>query len=219
MLNQILNKFNLNRRDLLEILIGTAIMAFTLVNIHQQSKITEGGVIGLTLFAYRVFGLDPAFISPLLDISCFLLATSIFGKNFFFKTSMSAIVFAIMYKVFMYIGPVLPSLEQAPLLASLLGGIGIGFGCGLVVSKGLASGGDDSLALMISRKLNVKLSYAYLIMDFIVLGLSLIYIPVTRIVFSILTTLVSSFTLGQFEVNIKPKRNTVRPAATAELKI
>ncbi|MDU3118176.1 MAG: hypothetical protein E6698_03675, partial [Finegoldia magna] len=46
------------------------------------------------------------------------------------------------------------------------------------------------------------ISLAYLFSDITVLALSLLYIPVDRIMFSLLTTVISSFLIGQFEVEL-----------------
>lgn len=98
-------------------------------------------------------------------------------------------------------GPILPNLYSYPLLAAIVGGIGIGLGCGLVVSQGGATGGDDALALVVSNKTKMNISYAYLLMDVIVLVMSLTYIPFTRLIYSLITTTVSSVLVGQFEIN------------------
>ena len=58
--------------------------------------------------------------------------------------------------------------------------------------QGGSSGGDDALALTISHITRWKLSRSYLFTDLVVLGLSLSYIPVSRIVFSLITVTVSS---------------------------
>ncbi len=89
-----------------------------------------------------------------------------------------------------------------PLLAAVLAGIGIGIGCGMVISQGGAAGGDDALALVISKKTGIGISFAYLFTDITILLLSLVYIPFGRIIFSLITTMVSSFIIGQFEVKI-----------------
>ena len=49
------------------IVVGTAISSFGVYNIHQQSGITEGGVIGLILLANRWLGLSPSIATPVLD--------------------------------------------------------------------------------------------------------------------------------------------------------
>lgn len=101
-------------------------------------------------------------------------------------------------------GPIIPDLYSYPLLAAIVGGVGIGLGCGLVVSQGGATGGDDALALVVSNKTKINISYAYLLMDIIVLVMSLTYIPFARLIYSLITTTVSSVLVGQFEVSLSP---------------
>ena len=87
----------------------------------------------------------------------------------------------------------LPDLSAHPLIASVLGGIFVGAGVGLIVRQGGSSGGDDALALTISHISHWKLSRSYLFTDVAVLLLSLTYIPVMRIVFSLITVTISSY--------------------------
>ena len=197
-----MRRLSIGRSTFLRILIGCMIMAFTVVNIHIPSGVTEGGILGLTLFCYKVFNFNPSIVSPILDFICFAIGISMFGRTFLKKTVLASLSFALFYKVFLQIGTFIPNLYNYPILAAILGGIGIGVGCGLVVSEGGAAGGDDALALVIANKLKINISKAYVATDFIVLMLSLIYIPFGRIVFSMLTTVVSSFIIGQFEVDL-----------------
>ena len=41
-------------------LLGSRILAFGLYNIHALSGVTEGGVLGMTLFLHHWIGLSPA---------------------------------------------------------------------------------------------------------------------------------------------------------------
>ena len=87
----------------------------------------------------------------------------------------------------------LPDLSNRPLIAAVLGGVFVGIGVGLIVRQGGSSGGDDALALSISHLLRWRLSRAYLFTDVVVLLLSLSYIPVMRIAFSLITVTISSY--------------------------
>ena len=90
----------------------------------------------------------------------------------------------------------LPNLTPYPLLAAVLGGLFVGVGTGIILRQGGSSGGDDALALTISRVTHLSLSLSYLLAD-LVLALSLTYISITRIVFSVLTVTISSFVIGR----------------------
>ena len=201
MLNQKLTWFKLTRAELINIILGSMIMAFTVVNIHIPSQITEGGILGLALLSYKTFGINPSILSPIMDVICIVIGINIFGKEFLRKTLIASLLFAVSYKIFSIIGPIIPNLYSYPLLAAIVGGVGIGLGCGLVVSQGGATGGDDALALVVANKTKMNISYAYLLMDVIVLVMSLTYIPFTRLIYSLITTTVSSVLVGQFEIN------------------
>ncbi len=41
-------------------LLGAAVLSFGLFNVHSQSRITEGGILGLTLFLHHWTGISPA---------------------------------------------------------------------------------------------------------------------------------------------------------------
>lgn len=215
MLNRLLKWFGLKKKGLLSVILGCAIMAFVVVNIHMPSKITEGGVLGLTLLLNKVFGLNPAYVSPVLDALFFAIGASLFGGVFLRKTALASMLFAIFYGVFLKIGLVIPNMYDQPLLAAIIAGIGIGIGCGMVISQGGAAGGDDALALVISKKGKIGVASAYLFADIVVLALSLVYIPFGRIIFSLVTTIVSSWIVGQFEITL-PKVRVKKPVITVE---
>lgn len=175
------------------ILLGAAICSFGIHNIHQRTNITEGGVIGLMLLIEHWLKISPAYITPILDISCYLLAFKYLGKNFIKLSVVSTFCISVCYKVWEQLPFLLPDLSSHPLIAALLGGMFVGIGVGLIIRQGGSSGGDDALALTISHTTHWRLSRSYLFTDITVLLLSLSYIPVFNIIFSLLTVTVSSY--------------------------
>lgn len=178
------------------ILLGSAILTFGLYNVHNQSGITEGGVLGLILLLQYWFDLSPAVTSPILDISCYLLAWRFLGNAFAKYAVVATLGFSGFYGLWEQFPPLLPSFASQPLIAALLGGLFVGLGVGLVVRIGGACGGDDALALLFAHVTKKPLSLAYLGTDLLVLTLSLSYIPATGIAYSLVTVLVSSALIG-----------------------
>lgn len=173
-------------------MLGAMIYTFGVHNIHQRTNITEGGVIGLMLLIEHWLQMSPAYITPILDLACYLLAFKFLGGNFIKVSIISTMFVSGFYKIWELFPPMLPDLSEYPLIAAVLGGIFVGVGVGLIVRQGGSSGGDDALALTISYILHWRLSRAYLFTDTVVLVLSLTYIPVARIVFSLITVNLSS---------------------------
>ena len=180
-------------KKILLIFLGAMICTFGIHNIHQRTNITEGGVIGLMLLVEHWLKISPAYITSILDIICYLLAFKFLGGNFIKISIMSTMFVSGFYKIWELFPPMLPDLSVHPLVASVLGGIFVGVGVGLIVRQGGSSGGDDALALTISHISHWKLSRSYLFTDVVVLLLSLTYIPVMRIVFSLITVTISSY--------------------------
>lgn len=179
-------------RKILLILLGAMICTFGIHNIHQRTHITEGGMIGLMLLVERWLNISPAYITPVLDISCYLLACKFLGGRFIKISIVSTACVSGFYKIWELFPPMLLDLSAHPLTAAVLGGMFVGIGVGLIVRQGGSSGGDDALALTISHSLRWRLSRAYLFTDLTVLILSLSYIPLRRIVFSLITVTISS---------------------------
>ena len=175
------------------ILLGTAIISFGITNIHSRVGISEGGVLGLLLLCNFWLGISSSILSPLLDALSYLLGFKYLGKEFLKTSIFASISLSFFYRIWESIGPVLPDLSGYPLAASVAGALLIGTGCGLVVRQGASSGGDDALALVISKLTKWKISRAYLFTDVTVLVLSLSYIPLTKIVYSLITVTISSF--------------------------
>ena len=81
----------------------------------------------------------------------------------------------------------------------MCGALFVGIGVGIVVREGGAAGGDDALALVISKRTGWRISQAYLITDLTVLGLSLTYIPFSKIVFSLMSVTISSYLVDKVQ--------------------
>ena len=85
-------------RMILMILLGAAICSFGIHNIHQRTGITEGGVIGMMLLVEHWLGFSPAYITPVLDIACYLLAWRYLGAGFIKVSVVSTLSVSLFYK-------------------------------------------------------------------------------------------------------------------------
>lgn len=195
-----MKKFNI-RKDAIKhysiLLLGVAILAFGLFNVHSQSNITEGGVLGMILLLKHWTGISPGITGICLDSLCYFIGFKLLGKEFLKNALVASAGFSFFYNIFEHIGFVIPNLSSIPLLAAILGGLFVGIGVGLVVRMGGASGGDDALALIIAKLSGCNISKAYFATDFVVLLLSLSYIPVQKIFYSLITVTLSSYIIGR----------------------
>lgn len=181
------------------ILIGSGILAFGLYNIHNVSNVTEGGVLGLTLLLEKCFGISPSISGFLLTVACYFLGWKLLGKRFLLYSFIASTGFSIFYGVFEQFDPLFPNIGSKPLLAAVAGALFVGVGVGLCVKAGGAPTGDDALAMSLEKVLPIDIEWIYLISDLIVLVLSLVYIPVNKILYSLLTVLLSGQIIGAIQ--------------------
>ena len=202
-------------KQLALLLLGTAILSFGMHNIHRRVGITEGGVLGMVLLLDYQLSLPPWLMTPVLDIICYLLGLRFLGWDFIKLSAVASLGMSAFFRLWEQFAPMLPDLSAYPLAAALLGGLFVGIGVGLVVRQGGSSGGDDALALVISKLSRCRLSRAYLVTDLSVLLLSLTYIPFQRIAYSLVTVTVSSLLIDWIQ-NLGRKKPGEDAAAAGE---
>lgn len=177
--------------------VGSSVfLAFGLYHVHSLSGVTEGGVLGLNLLLEYWFGISPAVTNFVASAICYLLGWKLLGRVFIIYSTVAAGGFSLAYRVFEQFDPLWPGLYGMPLLAAILGALFVGIGTGICVRIGGAICGDDALAMCISHVFHMDIQWAYLITDMVVLGLSMTYIPLGRIVYSFLTVILSGQIIG-----------------------
>ena len=177
-------------------LLGSAILAFGLYNVHAFSGVTEGGVLGLTLLLYHWFGLSPSISGLVLNAACNIGGWRTLGRSFIFYSVIAGGGFSAFYAVFERFDPLWPQLAQMPLVAAIVGALFVGIGVGLSVRAGGAPGGDDALAMTLHEVLHQPIERIYLTSDLIVLALSATYLPLNRLACSLLTVILSGQLIG-----------------------
>lgn len=201
---------------ILSILAGTAISAFGMVNIHQRVQITEGGVLGMILLLNYWLHVPTSLLSPILDALSYAAGFKFLGKEFLPRSIAATLSLAFFLRFWEIVPFRLPDLSNHPLLAAIFGACFVGVGVGLIVRQGISSGGDDALALVISKLTHCKISRAYLATDLTVLALSLSYIPVSRIAYSLVTVTISSLLIDAVSSFRAPKGGTENVADLEE---
>ena len=187
--------------------LSSAFQAFGMYNIHAVADVTEGGVLGLTLLLEQWLAISPALSGLILNGICYFLGWRTFGKEFIYLSMVAASGFSLGYGICECFPPLWPEIANMPLLAALLGALFIGIGAGICVRTGGATCGDDALAMSLSKITHIDIQWIYLISDLTVLGLSLSYIPLKKIGYSLLTVILSGQIIGWIQKIPKKRLN------------
>ena len=188
--------------------LSSAFQAFGMYNVHALSGVTEGGVLGLVLLIDHWFSISPAVSGFVLNTACYALGWRTLGKTFICYSIIAAAGFSVGYGICELFPSLWPGIADYPLLAAIVGALFIGIGAGVCVRVGGATSGDDALAMSLSYILKTPIERIYLLSDLTVLGLSLSYIPLRRIVYSLVTVILSGQIIGWIQKIHAKKRLT-----------
>ena len=178
---------------------GSGILAFGMYQIHSLGAVTEGGILGLTLLLYHRFSISPSLSAFILNCICYITGWKVLGKSFLFYSALSGGLYSLFYALFEQMPLLLPNLAQHPFVCAVAGALFVGVGVGLCVRAGGAPSGDDALAMTLCKITPWPIERFYLISDLMVLVLSISYIPVQKIFFSLITVTLSGRIIGWFQ--------------------
>jgi len=158
------------------IVVGTFIMASGFVFFINPYKIVPGGVYGIAIvihyltegvFSFWPAGIPIGLLGLTMDIPLTLLGLKILGPRFGIKTVFGFVLTAsFMDLLTWFVGQDDPlQLGNQILLASVFGGVMIGFGLGLIFRSRATSGGSDIVAMIINKYTGLPLGQLMIIVD------------------------------------------------------
>lgn len=162
-------------KNILFILLGSAIFSFGIVHFNMQNNLAEGGFTGITLLLYALWSWDPSITNLLLNIPLFLIGWKLLGKNVFIYTIIGTVAVSIFLWFFQ-----LPRIQlDIPLtedltLAALFAGTFIGVGLGIIFRYGGTTGGVDIIARLGFKYYGWSMGKTMFVFDFCVIALSLL---------------------------------------------
>ncbi len=184
-------------KAIIKLLLGSGILAFGLYHVHSVSGITEGGSLGLTLLLDHWFQISPAVSGFVINVLFYGLGWKTLGKRFILCSAVATAGFSVVYAICEQFPPLGAPLAEYPLGAAVVGAVFVGVGVGLCIQAGGAPTADDALAMSLEKLLKLrKIETVYLFSDLAVLLLSLTYIPWERIVYSLVTVILSGKIIG-----------------------
>ncbi len=178
------------------VLLGNAVLAFTVAAFLVPQGIIMGGATGIGLTIGHFIALDLSAIIFLVNIVLFVLGTIVLGKKFALTTLISTFVYPVFLSVMRSI-PGITELTDNIMLAALYGGALLGLGIGLVVRVGASTGGTDILALVLHKWFHISLAVFVYVVDFTVLLCQALFSNSEQILYGILVLIVSTMALNR----------------------
>ena len=176
------------------IVIGCALVAMGMVAFTIPNKIAPGGVSGLATAVSFVTGVPVGMLALAFNLPVFWVALRVFGLRPLLKTGAATVLLSVLIDLFSLL-PV--SYTGNTLLAAVLGGAMMGSGLGLLLTRGISTGGTDLVGLILRRKSpHLSLGNLMMLLDGAVVFVAvLIFREIEIALYSIVTIFCASKTI------------------------
>ena len=163
-------------RDILYVVLGSIILAIAISSILKPNGIITGGITGLSLVLEKIIKIDYTIIYYILSIFVLVTTWLTLGK----KEAKKIVVFSLFFPlILMVFSQFSINITQNDLfLASIYYGVMAGVATGLILKGGFSSGGTDTLAKIINRKL-----FRFMSLSAIIAALDMVIIVFAAFVF------------------------------------
>ncbi|WP_256762337.1 YitT family protein [Cohnella sp. WQ 127256] len=153
------------------IIIGCLLIAFGIDFFLMPIKVLDGGIIGVALIANYLFELKVGLTLLLCSAPVFILAW-FKDRTMFFHSLYGMVFLSYFIDIFDPYRPFGSLIASNPFVASVIGGLFIGTGFGILLRNDTSTGGFDLLAKLLSHKLKMNVGILILTMDAVIIGMS-----------------------------------------------
>ena len=165
----------INQETLISILmvtIGSFIFSFTINAVVIPNQFGSGGVTGITLLLYYIFGINPGTSNLVINIVLLLIGYQFLERRTMFYTIYAVILMSVFLDITRGSYQFVP---HNTLLAAIGGGVVSGAALGVVMLGNGTTAGTDIIAMMLKKYLGWNVSVSLLLLDiFVVSPLSII---------------------------------------------
>jgi Uncharacterized conserved protein len=196
-----MKKRRLTPSDLAYIIIGSAIVGFSITVFSTPARIAPGGVSGIATIIYHLFSIDTGLTILVLSIPIFLLGLKLFGGQYGIKSLLGSIFLSLCTSlwslVFGYNGILDYTKDISVWLSCLYGGVLSGIGMGIVMKSGANTGGTDIIAQILARYSHLTLGTCFFIVDGLIILASAFIFGIESALYAIVYCFISTITIDK----------------------
>ncbi|MER2028293.1 MAG: YitT family protein [Solibacillus sp.] len=128
-------------------------------------EILDGGTVGIGLIANYLWGFNTGLIVIVVSIPIFIFAW-FFYRNYFYNSLHGLLLYAFFID---FLSPLSKLIELEAIYSSLLGGMLVGIGNGLMLNFQTSTGGTDFIAQFLCEKTGINVGIYILFIDSIII--------------------------------------------------
>lgn len=191
--------------DYLYIVLGSFILAVAFQIFLLPNNIVAGGVSGLSIVTYEVFGWHPAYFQYAVNIPLLLLCFLLLGKEAGYKTILGSLLLPFFLQFLDHLAPATTDV----LLATIFGGGMTGLGLGLVFRAKSSTGGTSVLVQIFNQLLRIPLGVSTFIIDGAVIFTALLAFNAEIVMYSLISLFIMSRVIDFVQMGFKRNKNVM----------
>jgi len=177
--------------DITLIVLGIFSAALGLKGFLLSSRFIDGGVTGISMLLYNIFGWPLALLILIINLPFIALGYRQIGRAFAIKSTLAISGLALCLLVVKF-----PDVTQDKLLTAVFGGFFIGAGIGLAIRGGAVLDGTEITALLISKGSHIlRVGDVILLLNIFIFGAAAFFLGIEPALYSMLTYFAASKTV------------------------
>ncbi|MEW9106803.1 YitT family protein [Paenibacillus sp.] len=188
--------------DIAIIIAGAFIFALAVNLFVIPNDFGEGGVTGVTIILYYVFGWSPGLMNLILNAVLLIVGYKFLDKN----TTVYTIIAVVFNSLFLHLTESWRIASNELMINAIFGGIFAGVGIGLIIRVGGSTAGSTILARIMNKYLDWNVSYALLFFDLIVAFASFFIIGAQGLMLTIAMLYVGTKVMDFIIEGLNPKK-------------
>ena len=184
------------------IMLGSLLFALAVNLFVIPNDLGEGGVTGLTIIAYYLFGWSPSIVSFIMNAVLLLVGYKFLNR----QTTIYTIIAVSFHSLFLHLTESWSISSNEIIVNTIFGGVFAGVGIGLIIRVGGTTAGSTILARITNKYLGWSISYGLLFFDLIVAFSSYFIIGAEALMLTIIMLYVGTKVMEFVIEGVNPKK-------------
>ncbi|MBX2950858.1 MAG: YitT family protein [Leadbetterella sp.] len=175
--------------DIIFLILSVLSASFALKSFLVPNHFLDGGVTGISILLYEIYGWDLGLVLILLNIPFIVLSLFKVGRNFALRSTLTVVLIALTMQFVEF-----PELTHDKLLVAMFGGFFMGIAVGLGMRGGGTFDGMEVLVLMTTKRSSFSITEVILGMNIVIFIIAAIFMKIETALYAILTYIIAGQT-------------------------
>lgn len=182
--------------------LGSCLTAFAFASVVLPQGFAAGGITGFSVLLQNIIPLPISLLVFMTNLFLFSLGWFLVGKKFVFKTLVASIIFPVSLEIMQQIHT-FDELAADAFVSSLVAGMALGLGSGLILLGNGSGGGFDIIGVILNKKIGISVSVVMYTFDFVIILTQTISKGILKTFYGIIVIVVAGFVVDKVLVRGK----------------